>query len=324
MVPTGRSRPAGPVGRIGAAAIIAVLITSCAARTPAADRPEAGPPDAAVSVSDLPAELPATESPANEFSADDPAVLWNQAPSATPAPPLLILRELTQQQGDWPNTDAGGDVKMSLLNGLVELDPAASAPAPPAEAIAIGGVERVARVQTAQETAQAMTTDGGESCPECAPIRLVDPQLTAVEVPTILGPATVPAWSFQVDGTDVRLIRVAVDPAEFLTVDGLEYGPIGGDTTAEVLSDRRIRVTFFGSPSAADLGPCGQDYSGGSAANGRVVTIHIVALPNPAPTEPDLACPAIGAMRTVEIDLAEPLADRVLITEGAGFGVSRT
>lgn len=301
MVQTGRFRAGVAPARVSAILLpvllaASCLLVSCAAATPADD----GTPE--------------------PRAVADPARSWNEALSTQTAPPLLIAGELTQQLGDWPPSDRGDEFKQSLLGGELALTGAEPAPPPPQQ-IELGGVARSVRVQTASEALKAMAAAGAGSCVDCTPLEVTDPVLIRTEVSTILGPASVPAWSFRVPSTDVRITRVAVDPAEYLRVDGLQNGPLGSNTTAELLSDRRIRVSFFGSP--APVGPCGQDYSGGAQEDGRVVMIRIVSLPNPAPVPTDLACPAIGAMRTVDIDLAAPLADRILITAG-GAAVPRS
>ncbi|GAA2019852.1 hypothetical protein JL107_17685 [Nakamurella flavida] len=239
-----------------------------------------------------------------------------------PGPPLLVIGELTRQVGDWPNTEAAVDLKEALASGRLIFTAAPDDGSPSSQEIRLGGLARRVQLQSARAAVDAMIAGGTGSCPECPPLRLTAPAPTTLQVSTLVGSSVLPAWDFPVAGTDVHLIRVAVDPGEYLTVEGLEYGPVGGDTTAELLSPRRLRVTFTGSQPAT-VGPCGRDYAGGAEEDGRVFVVRIAALPNPAPAPADLACGLVAAMRTVEIELTEPLGDRVIITEGVGFAVPR-
>jgi hypothetical protein len=248
-------------------------------------------------------------------SAEDAAEAWDLALEGQPGPPLLITSSPFQQLGDWPD----GDHKQGALAGHYTLQDAPT-PAAPAHSITLGSGTREVDVVSAAATVELMRRDQGECFDDCVPLTLTDPTLVDLEVATLLGPAVVPAWEFRVAGTEVRLRQVAVDPAEFLVIEDIEFY-LPTDWSAEVMSDGEVRITFTAGLPADH--PCGNDYTGQAAEFDRVVVVTVDALPNTRYPEVPEECPAAAAVHTVDVPLDHPLADRVLVTShGLPIGIT--
>lgn len=254
----------------------------------------------------------------------DVASLWGDALSSRPAPALLIDDRLTSQIGDWPPTDAGSDREQAETGGTLEWVPDAAVPDPGSRTIELGGARRSVQVQSAAAAVADMAAERTTRCSECPPIRLVDPLLVMLDKPTILGTTAVPVWSFRVVGSDVRFTRIAVNPAEYLTVPGLRVDLISGDKTAEVLSDRRVRVTFPGLAGPASIGACGGDYLATPIEQGPLIAIQIAAVPNTKKLDGLVACSGQTGPRTVDVDLSAPLGGRVLVDASTGSAIPRS
>jgi hypothetical protein len=251
---------------------------------------------------------------------------WEQALSKTPDPLIIVGYGSSTQIGNWePNN---GDNKMALLSRLATLaaDVGATAPGPGTGTVSYpGGGKRTVDVLDAQETAQLLINDQGspQPCDNCKPVVLTTPRHTTATVKTATGPATVPAWSFGVKGSTVRLVQNSVDPSELLsTVPGLPYGLGNAETTVHAEPDGRLTVRWTGAPSVAQAGGCGADYRPEFVEGSRVVVLRLVELPSSVTQTPE-ACPAVASGRTATVKPPHPLGSRVLVEDRSGFVVPR-
>lgn len=82
-------------------------------------------------------------------------------------------------------------------------------------------------------------------------------------------------------------------------------------------SGRSLVVSFVGAPP--DEGPCGRDYTTDVAeeAEGVLVTLRAVQGDRPGLAVNE-ACQAVGYLRTVVMNLAEPLGDRPVVDQTSG------
>jgi len=135
---------------------------------------------------------------------------------------------------------------------------------------------------------------------------LTNPKRTTAAIKTATGPATVPAWSFGVQGSAVRLVQASIDPAELLrTVPGLPNGSGDAETTVHVESDGRLTLQWSGAPSVAQAGGCGADYQTEFAEGSDVVVLRLVELPSTA-TETPKACNAVAYTNRYRFTAARP------------------
>ncbi len=152
---------------------------------------------------------------------------------------------------------------------------------------------------------------------------LTNPKRTTAAIKTATGPATVPAWSFGVQGSAVRLVQASIDPAELLrTVPGLPNGLGDAETTVHVESDGRRTQQWSGAPSVAQAGGCGADYQTEFVEGSDVVVLRLVELPSTA-TETPKACNAVAYRRTATVSPPHALGSRILVQDGSGFVVPR-
>jgi hypothetical protein len=81
------------------------------------------------------------------------------------------------------------------------------------------------------------------------------------------------------------------------------------DIGVELSADNRtVTLRFVGGPILPANNPCRTEYAGWARPAGEVLEVAVVLLPTPLPagqTSP-VACSAIGAARSVQVDLGEP------------------
>ncbi|HEY0639580.1 MAG TPA: hypothetical protein VGD67_18175 [Pseudonocardiaceae bacterium] len=232
---------------------------------------------------------------------------WDAADLA--APRFLPLGPLTSWGPEW-------DLPMStatLYDGFVEPAPGVALPAGPQRGIIRwpGGAELDVPLLTARQ-ALADLQESAQWCPGCqggAPIRLTGAEPVTAEILTDRGTATVPAWSFTVEGGAVRITRVAVTP-------GGPGDPSGGARLGPRYvtpgpDDRTLTVRFQG--RAEGDGPCTADYPA-RAAESRYAAV--VVLSEIRTSAPGSACATVLHPRTVTVTLTEPLGRRVLLDVG--------
>ena len=252
---------------------------------------------------------------------------YTAAQQGADSPALDLGDQLTQEDGDWEPAVAG-NAKQAVYSGhLVAV--AALPPAPGKGKVLTGSGGGVSTTVMSADDALAAMTAVRSDCGGCTDLRVTGATLTSMTLRNSAGEVTVPAWRFTLEGTAVTLLRVAV-PASGLVHTPVEWplAPTNGlyaDSFELTDGGRVLRVTFTGKPEGS--GPCGGLYRGESYESDRAVVVGVVEVPQ-EPARTDVACTAIGAIRTVDVHLEHPLAQRTVLSLADGHvvvqGSSRT
>jgi hypothetical protein len=246
---------------------------------------------------------------------------WAAAVAAAGGPSSVVpVGELTGQVGDW-ELAVGDNNKRALMAGLVEATTSLPAEVPPDGEVQWpdGGTASVP-VLSAQQAVAAIQAGSSGPCGDCAPLRITAARLTTGPIETSRGPATGPVWEFTVQGTAVKVTRVAMthpvavvpppwdpnDPPVGLAIDSAS-GKVGG---------RELTVAFVGAPLPGDQ-PCGEDYTAEAAESDLAVVVIVTRHPHAALG----ACSAVGAPRTATVELAAPLGERAVLEVQQGLPV---
>jgi hypothetical protein len=235
---------------------------------------------------------------------------------------FVPVGDLTSQVGDWEEA-VGDNNKQALMAGLVETAVSLSAKTPPdGELRWRNGGTATVRLISAQQALSALKADAnGSSCPTCVPLQITGARLTSGPVETSRGPAEAPVWEFTMQGTAVRVVRVAIaarvsvvpppwdssDPPVGISIDSAT-GTVGG---------RQLTVGFTGAPAPGDQG-CGADYSAEAVESPTAVVVIVTEHPNSGFG----ACTAVGAPRTAEVGLSAPLGERAVLEVREGLPVA--
>ena len=240
------------------------------------------------------------------------------------SPALDLGDQLVREDGTWESA-VGGNNKQAVLSGhLVAV--AALPPAPGKGKVLTGSGGGVSTTVISADDALAAMTARRSDCGGCTDLRVTGATLTTMDLATSAGTVTVPAWRFSLEGTAVTLLRVAVPASGLVQVTPPSTQPDPGDgswtDSFSLLPDgRTLRLHFVGSPD--EPGPCGADYRGEQYASSTAVVVAVVEVPR-EDTGQDVACTAIGMVRSVDVTLAAPLGDRtVLNLAGGGIVVRR-
>ncbi|MET7965434.1 hypothetical protein [Micromonospora sp. NPDC005305] len=170
-----------------------------------------------------------------------------------------------------------------------------------------------------------LRAEGTGDCSGCAPLKLTGARLTTMTVPTSRGPATAPAWEYTLDGTAVRLARVAVDPSAIVRVTPPPWDadhPHEGlaiESATTTTASSELTVTFTGAPGPSSK-PCGADYSAEAVESDLAVVVIVIEYRHAK----DEACPAIGAQRSATLELSRPLGERAVLEVTQGLPVELT
>jgi hypothetical protein len=249
----------------------------------------------------------------------DRAVLTSGRQSFVP------LGDLTGQVGAWEAAD--GVKKRALQSGrILSAGPLPAAPRASGTVVWAPGVtQKVPLISAGDALGQIAATASGD-CPKCAPLEVASARLGSARVRTARGTATAPAWIYSLRGTSVRVTRVAVARLATVTFVGppQPVEPAGDlaveSATTTALSSRSLTATFVGSPEPASK-PCGVDYTAEAVESANAVDVVVIAHGHRGGT---VACAAVGALRTVEVALSRPLADRVVLDGAQGRPVAVT
>ncbi|MEU1684108.1 hypothetical protein [Micromonospora sp. NPDC005707] len=234
------------------------------------------------------------------------------------------MGELTRQLGDWE--PASGSYKETLSAGRVEA--ATTLPESPKSAGTIvwaNGTRHDVPLISAGGALAQLRASGTGDCSGCAPLKLTGARLTTMTVPTTRGPATAPAWEYTLDGTTVRLARVAVDPSAIVRVtpppwdaDHPHEGLAIESATTSTASNE-MTVTFTGAPGFSSKA-CGADYSAIAVESDLAVVVIVIEYRHAK----DEVCLAIGAPRNATLKLSRPLGERAVLEVTQGLPVELT
>jgi hypothetical protein len=234
---------------------------------------------------------------------------------------FVPVGEMTGQIGDWEET-VGENNKIALMAGMVQAVAKLQSEAPPDGEIRWqDGTTQTAPLVSAQEALAAISAKGNGDCPDCVPLKVTGAKLTTRTIETSRGPATAPAWEFTVQGTAVRVTRVAI--AARITVVPPPWNPddapvgISIESATGTVGGRTLTVGFTGAPDTGDK-PCGEDYTAEAVESPTAVVVIVTAHPHGFGE----TCSLVGAPRTAVVELAAPLGDRALLEVKEGLPVS--
>lgn len=255
--------------------------------------------------------------------AQDALTRWADAVAAAGGQQgFVIVGDATGQIGDWEN-EVGSNNKLALMAGKVVAAVELSDEIPAAAEVRWedGSVQILPLVSAAQAL-EDLQAAGGQACPDCDALKVTGAKLTTVQIETGRGPASVPAWEFSLQGTSVRITRVAVSARANISVTPPPWNPddppvgLSIDSASGTVGARQLLVTFVGARGPGSQ-PCGADYDAEAVESETAVVVIIIEHNNPAP----VACEAIGASRTATVQLAAPLGDRAVLEVQQGLPV---
>ncbi len=235
---------------------------------------------------------------------------------------IVFVGELTQQVGDWEEA-LGSDGKIALMAGRVEAATPLSTSVPDRGQVRWkDGATRDTDVLSAASALAEIRASAGGSCGDCRTLRVTRAQLTSATFETSRGPATAPAWAFDLEGTAVRILRIAVAARAEVVPPSWDpmAAPVGiSIDAARLVDERHLVVSFVGAPDPASKA-CGADYTTEAVESRLAVVVIVIEHRNPTL----VACSAVGAIRTAEVALASALGDRVVLEVRQGLPVAVT
>ncbi len=306
------------------ALLIACLLSACSTQPAGApttsSKGVSASPSELVSPSDGTSPPPAPTDPAAAHQrAKEVLSAWAAAVTAAGEhATVTTVGELTGQIGDWEEA-VGDNDKRALMAGMVASASPLSEQAPPAgEVTWQDGKTTKVPLLSAQEAIVAIESTTAAPCSDCTMLLVTAAELTSGPIQTSRGPATAPIWEFTVQGTDVKVTRVAIANPVVVAAPG-EGDPQLGlaiDSASGSVSGAGLTVAFVGAPDSGDK-PCGEDYTAEAVESDLAVVVIVTRHPHVTVG----ACSAVGARRTATATLAVPLGDRVVLDLQQGIPV---
>jgi hypothetical protein len=219
--------------------------------------------------------------------------------------------ELTGQIGDWEEA-VGDNNKRALMAGMVASASPLSEEAPPdGDVTWQDGTTTKVPLMSAQEAIVAIESTTEAPCSDCTMLLATAAELTSGPIQTSRGPATAPTWEFTLEGTAVKVTRVAIANPVVVAPDegGWELG-LAIDSASGAVDGNEVTVAFVGAPNPGNMA-CGEDYTAEAVESELAVVVIVTRHPHVAPLGE--ACSAVGARRTATATLAAPLGDRVVL-----------
>ncbi len=247
---------------------------------------------------------------------------WAGAVEASGGPsPVAPVGELTGQVGDW-ELEVGDNNKAALLAGLVDIaDDMLDQPQPDGTVSWPDGTSASVPVLTGEEAALDIRRDSTADCDDCRPLRVTAARLVRGAFETSRGPAVGPVWEFTVEGTAVKVTRVAVGDA--VTIHPLPVDPddepigLSIDSATGSVGGRELTVTFVGATKTGRE-PCGSDYTTRAVESDLAVVVIVFEHPN-VPLSG--GCTLAGLERTAIVRLSAPLDERAVLDVQFGLPV---
>lgn len=237
---------------------------------------------------------------------------WAEAVAAAGAQAAVTpVGELTGQIGDW-ELAVGDNNKRALMAGMVaSLNPLSEEAPPDGEVAWQDGTTTKVPLLSAQEAIVAIESTTSASCSDCAMLLATAARLTSGPIETSRGPATAPIWEFTLQGTAVKLTRVAIANPVVVAPDevGSQLG-LAIDSASGTVSGNELTVAFVGAPDPGIM-PCGEDYTAEAVESDLAAVVIVTRHPHAAPFGE--ACSAVGARRTASATVAAPLGNRVVL-----------
>ena len=247
---------------------------------------------------------------------------WAAAVAAAGSAPLVVpVGELTGQIGDWEYQVAdnnkralyaGRVVTTSILEGDARQD---------GEILWQDGTTTRVPLMSAQDAIVAIETTATSTCDDCAALVANGATLISAPIQTTRGPAMAPTWSFAIQGTAVKVTRLAI--ANPVTVSPLPWDPMSAsvglhlDSATGTLGGKEVSVSFVGAPDSGDK-PCGEDYSAEAVESDLAIVVIVTRHSHLAIAA---GCSAVGARRTAIATLSKPLGPRVVLNVDDGLPV---
>jgi hypothetical protein len=261
----------------------------------------------------------ATDPAAARSRADEVLAGWATAVAAAGAgSPVTPVGDLTGQVGDW-EPEIGDNNKIALMAGMVVSTDALPAERPRDGEVAwTDGTTTAVPLLSPQEALVAIAS-GSEPCSDCQGIVITAARLTSGTIETTRGPATAPIWEFTVQGTAVRVTRVAIaNPVVVAPSDGDPQIGLAIDSAEGSVSGNTLTVAFVGAPNAGDQS-CGEDYTAEAVESDLAVVVIVTRHPHVSLL--GVSCSAVGARRTASATLAAPLGERAVLDVQRGTPV---
>ncbi|HJX68100.1 MAG TPA: hypothetical protein VJ258_05180 [Candidatus Limnocylindrales bacterium] len=252
---------------------------------------------------------------------------WDAAVAVAGHSAFVPTGELTSQVGDWEEA-VGSNNKMALMSGVVEAAVTLPAETPPDGQVRWqdGSTETV-RLVSAQQAVADIKADGVQPCPECVPLQITGAQLTSGSIETSRGKAQAPVWEFTLQGTAVRVTRVAIAArvAVVLPTWNPYDAPVGLsiESATGSVGGRQLTVSFTGAQASADQA-CGADYSAEAVESSTAVVVIVTEHRHNGGVGE--FCTDEGYRRSAEVELSAPLGDRAVleVKEGRPVPVALT
>jgi hypothetical protein len=249
---------------------------------------------------------------------------WTDAVAAAGGQSAFIpVGELTAMVGDDWGPEVGDNDKRALMAGLFEAVVTLPTETPPDGDLhrQDGSIATVPLISAQKALSDLKADAAGSSCPECVPLQITGARLTTGPIDTSRGPAVAPIWEFTLQGTAVRVTRVAI--ADRVTVVPPPWDssdPPAGisiESATGTVAGRQLTVAFTGAPDTGDK-PCGADYTAEAVESPTAAVVIVTEHANGLP----VACSAVGARRTAEAELSTPLAERAVLEVREGRPVA--
>jgi hypothetical protein len=217
--------------------------------------------------------------------------------------------ELTSQIGDWEEA-VGDNNKRALMAGMVaSANPLSEVAPPDGEVTWQDGTTTKVSLMSAQDAIVAIENTTEAPCSDCTLLLATAAELTSGPIQTSRGPATAPIWEFPLEGTAVKVTRVAIANPVVVAPDDGGWGlGLAIDSASGSASGIELTVAFVGAPDPGDQ-PCGEDYTAEAVESDLAVVVIVTRHPHVTIG----ACSAVGARRTATATLAAPLGDRVVL-----------
>jgi hypothetical protein len=219
--------------------------------------------------------------------------------------------ELTGQIGDWEEA-VGDNNKRALMAGMVASVNPVSEEAPPDGQVAWqDGTTTKVPLLSALEAIVAIESTTSAPCSDCAMLLVTEARLTSGPIQTTRGRATAPVWEFTLQGTAVKVTRVAIANPVVVAPDevGSQLG-LAIDSASGTVGGSELTVVFVGAPDPGNM-PCGEDYAAEAVESDLAVVVIVTRHPHAALF--GQACSAVGARRTATATMAAPLGERVVL-----------
>jgi hypothetical protein len=253
--------------------------------------------------------------------ARDALARWADAVAKSGGAKVSFVGDLTGQLGDWEPTVAKNH-EPALAAGLLTAPTPLSDGNPGRKQVRwLGGDSIDVDVLSAADALEDLiAAAGGATCDDCLPLRVTEANLATGLVGTSLGPAEAPLWVFTIEGTDVRVTRVAVDPSVTVAPPpfNADHPPDGVsiDLATGTPGARKLTVSFSGAAKDGSVA-CGADYTAEAVESDLAVVVIVIERRNPTET----ACRPAAKTRTATVTLKEPLGARAVLEVRQGLPV---